>query len=254
MRPFALFAAVLALAPLPAAAAQLRYSGLLQDSAGRPLDGSFLLRFSLREQGGAGRESWSEQRYVKTEGGKFSAILGSRKPLPEAALRGGRTVFVEAPPGTGWRVVAAAEPAAAVVPPPAPVPAAVLPPAPVPAAVPPPAPVPAAASSAPAPAFPAPFGELGRLERELDQARREGEESRRRLEALERAAAAPAAAPTPVTRLYVVQEGDTLRTVAKKTLGDERNWVLIYQANSDRIQRAGELTPGQKLVIPGLAR
>lgn len=234
MRPIALFAAVLALAAPPVAAAQLRYSGLLQDSAGRPLDGSFLLRFSLREDGQAGRESWSEQRYVKSEGGKFSATLGSRKPLPESALGGGRVVFVEAPPGTGWRVAPAAEPAAA----------AVLPSAPVPAA----------ASSAPAPAFPAPFGELGRLERELDQARREGEESRRRLEALERAAAVPAAAAPPVTRLYVVQEGETLRSVAKKTLGDERHWVLIYQANSDRIQRAGELTPGQKLVIPGTAR
>ena len=224
MKILSLFVALIALGTVPARAAQLGYSGALSDASGRPLDGSYLLRFSVHGDGADAKEAWSESRYVKSEGGKFSALLGSRKLLPDAALRGGYRLVVEAPPGTGWTVTAAGAP-----------------------------PAPAMASQTPSAS--APFGELKNLERELDQARREREESRRRLEALERAVATPAVPGTAASsRLYVVQDGETLKTVAKKTLGDERHWVLIYQANSDRIQRAGELTPGQKLVIPGAGR
>lgn len=227
MRPLILPAFLLTLgaAPvLPAAAAQVSYAGALTDASGQALSGSYLLRFSVVGEGGVAKEPWTEQRYVKSEGGRFSAVLGSRKPLPDSALSGGYKILVEAPPGTGWVVSAAG-------------------------AVPPPLVRPDGSAM-----MAAPVGELGRLERELDQARREREESRRRLEALERAVTTPTAAAAPASRIYVVLEGETLKSVARKTLGDDRHWVLIYQANSDRIQRAGELTPGQKLVIPGAVR
>lgn len=225
MRPLNLLAVLIALGAAPAAAAQVSYAGALHDASGRPLAGSYLLRFIVVGEGAGAKEPWTEQRYVKSEGGRFSAVLGSRKPLPDAALSGGYRILVEAPPGTGWVVSAAG-------------------------ALPPPIVRPDGSAM-----MAAPVGELGRLERELDQARREREESRRRLEALERAVTTPAApAAAAPSRIYVVLEGETLKSVARKTLGDERHWVLIYQANSDRIQRAGELSPGQKLVIPGAAR
>lgn len=226
MRPLSLLAVLFALGAAPAAAAQLSYAGAIYDASGQPLVGSYLLRFSVIGDETGAKEPWTEHRYVKSEGGKFSAVLGSRKPLPDAALSGGYRILVETPPGTGWVVAAAGAP-----------------------------PTPAGPGMAEAPAMAAPIEELGRLERELDQARRDREESRRRLEALERAVTTPVVpAAAPASRIYVVLEGETLKTVARKTLGDDRHWVLIYQANSDRIQRAGELTPGQKLVIPGAVR
>lgn len=237
MKTATLLAAVLAVALAPASAAQLRYAGVIADAYGRPLEGSYLLRFTLLPDGAAAKDAWSEQRYVKAEGGRFAAVLGTRRAIPDAALRGAYRLSVEAPAGTGWSVSPAPEA-------PPPVAERPAPPAPAP-------PPPASAGFVPPPA-PA---DTVRLEAELEQARREREESRRRLEALEKAVTAPAAAPAAsAPRIHVVAAGETLRTVAKKTLGDERHWVLIYQANADRIQRAGELTPGQKLLIPGGVR
>lgn len=232
MKTATLLAAVLAGALAPASAAQLRYAGVIADAYGRPLEGSYLLRFTVLPDGGGVKDAWSEQRYVKAEGGRFAAVLGTRRALPDSALRGAYRLSVEAPAGTGWSVSPAPEAPPASAERPA-----------APAVV--PAPPPASAGFVPAAAAP----EVGRLEAELEQARREREESRRRLEALERAVAVPDAAPSS-PRIHVVAAGETLRTVAKKALGDERHWVLIYQANADRIQRAGELAPGQKLLIP----
>lgn len=205
------------LAAAPASAGQMTYSGLLSDASGRPLEGSFLLRFSVL----AGpKDSWTESRYVRSQGGRFTALLGGKRPVPAGAR-----VVAEAPAGTGWTVAQAVD-----------------------------APAQAPVGFVPVPAAPVP-AEVDRLERELEAARREREESKRRLEALERAVAQPApAGSAPAPSIYTVGAGETLRSVAKKTLGDERHWILIYQANSDRIQRAGELTPGQKLLIPAGTR
>lgn len=233
MKTPTLLAAVLAAALAPASAAQLRYGGVINDAYGRPLEGSYLLRFTLQPEGAAAKDAWSEQRYVKAEGGRFAAVLGTRRAIPESALRGSYRLSVEAPAGTGWTVSPAPEPPPVGAAPAAP--AVFLPPPPSAGFVP---------AAAPA--------EVVRLEAELDSARREREESRRRLEALEKAVSVPAA--PAAARIHVVSAGETLRTVAKKTLGDERHWILIYQANADRIQRAGELAPGQKLLIPGGVR
>ncbi|MBI5597258.1 MAG: hypothetical protein HY928_14285 [Elusimicrobia bacterium] len=234
-----LFAAVF-LASLQAAALSaaepvptLRYSGTLFDAQGRPLDGSYLLHFRIFDDASGPAPAWSESRYVRAQGGRFSALLGGTQRLPDSVLRGAYRLSVDAPKGMGWAAFADGLPALD---------------RPGSAASAAPAARPAEPSARPA----EPAGvqrELQQARSEADRARKENEENKRRLDALERAVGAPAAAPQG-PRIYVAQKGDTLRTVAFKALGDERHWILVYQANSDRLQRAGELTVGQKLVIP----
>ena len=238
------YAAVLLLS-LPAAlnaaepAPTLRYAGTLFDAQGRPLDGSYLLHFRIFDDAAGGTPSWSESRYVRAQGGRFSALLGGSQRLPESVLRGSYRLIVEPPRGMGWAAFADGQPSLDR-----------------PGAAPAQA---AAAPQPPAPTVPrvplsrAVRSELEQARAEADRARKESEENKRRLDALEKAmGTAPAAAPGP--SIYVTQKGDTLRTVAFKRLGDERFWILVYQANSDRLQRAGELTPGQKLIIPALPK
>jgi hypothetical protein len=50
--------------------------------------------------------------------------------------------------------------------------------------------------------------------------------------------------------VYTVQTGDTLQSIAQKTLGDAGRWAEIFQANKDRIKRGGEVAPGQVLIVP----
>ena len=49
---------------------------------------------------------------------------------------------------------------------------------------------------------------------------------------------------------YVVQEGDTLQSIAKKLYRNADRWVEIYEMNSDRIERGGTIRTGQFLVLP----
>ena len=236
----------LALAAAAAPAPTLRYAGTLSDASGRPLYGAFLLQFRIFDDAAGGRQSWAESRYVKVEGGKFTAVLGQRQPLPAAVLRGAYRLKVEAPAGTGWLTASAAAPelGSSAGPAEPAVPAAVAP----------------SVQASETPGVP-PAAGLGRLERELarakadaESARVESAESKRRLDALERGAkTAPEAAPAG-PRVYTVTAGDTLRGVAAKLLGDERHWLIIYEANSDRLHRAGELVAGEKLVIPAVPR
>lgn len=53
-----------------------------------------------------------------------------------------------------------------------------------------------------------------------------------------------------VPTTYVVQEGDTLVSIAKKFYGDPDVWRVIYTMNSDRLGVGGGLTPGKVLVLP----
>ncbi|OGR84263.1 MAG: hypothetical protein A2902_05170 [Elusimicrobia bacterium RIFCSPLOWO2_01_FULL_64_13] len=54
----------------------------------------------------------------------------------------------------------------------------------------------------------------------------------------------------PVPRTYIVQEGDTLQSIAFKFYGDDAKWSEIYKINSDRIERGGTLRTGQILLMP----
>jgi len=62
----------------------------------------------------------------------------------------------------------------------------------------------------------------------------------------------PAAVPSPLAeREYVVQPGDTLRTIAQDQYGDDTQWQRVYQANMDIIgTNPDALQPGMRLRIP----
>jgi nucleoid-associated protein YgaU len=57
---------------------------------------------------------------------------------------------------------------------------------------------------------------------------------------------------TTTVRQYAVRRGDTLKTIAASPsiYGDSRKWIVIYQANKDKVRDPNKLTPGQVLVIP----
>jgi len=70
---------------------------------------------------------------------------------------------------------------------------------------------------------------------------------------------APKPNKKPGLRVYVVQEGDVLATVAKKAYGPEEgnklaNIKRIYQANSMILNSPDEIVVGQKLVVPALPK
>ncbi|MCE9592216.1 MAG: LysM peptidoglycan-binding domain-containing protein [Planctomycetes bacterium] len=62
----------------------------------------------------------------------------------------------------------------------------------------------------------------------------------------------PRVASTP-SRTYTVQVGDTLGTIAAKTLGDRNKWEMIEAANKGRLNSPHDIKIGQQLVIPALA-
>ncbi len=59
---------------------------------------------------------------------------------------------------------------------------------------------------------------------------------------------APAKPSIPST--YVVQEGDTLQSIAKKFYGNSDRWVEIYEMNAERVERGGTIRAGQFLILP----
>lgn len=50
---------------------------------------------------------------------------------------------------------------------------------------------------------------------------------------------------------YTVENGDYLKKVAKKVLGDESKWEMIYEANKAEIKNPNLIYKGQVLIIPG---
>lgn len=51
-------------------------------------------------------------------------------------------------------------------------------------------------------------------------------------------------------KVYKVQYNDSLRKIAKKHYGDESGWLLIFNANQDKIHDRNSLKIGTELVIP----
>jgi nucleoid-associated protein YgaU len=65
------------------------------------------------------------------------------------------------------------------------------------------------------------------------------------------AGAASLAATTGGGRVYVVQEGDTLSSIARNELGKVSRWAEIYQLNREALGKDYDyLTPGLRLVLP----
>ena len=56
--------------------------------------------------------------------------------------------------------------------------------------------------------------------------------------------------PPPAPIIYVVQRGDTLRSIAARFLGDERRWREIFEANRAQISDPNRIRTGMELVIP----
>jgi nucleoid-associated protein YgaU len=54
----------------------------------------------------------------------------------------------------------------------------------------------------------------------------------------------------PAGRTYVVAQGDTLVSIAKRFYGQQSNWQKIQQANANLLPKAQALRPGMKLVLP----
>lgn len=55
-------------------------------------------------------------------------------------------------------------------------------------------------------------------------------------------------------QIYVVQDGDSLVTIAYRFYGDQSKWKLLYDANSSQVAKEGNLIfAGTQLMIPGVA-
>ncbi len=66
-----------------------------------------------------------------------------------------------------------------------------------------------------------------------------------------RAAGAATLASYSGDRVYLVQEGDTLSSIARNELGKVSRWAEIYQLNRESLGKDFDyLTPGQKLLMP----
>jgi hypothetical protein len=55
----------------------------------------------------------------------------------------------------------------------------------------------------------------------------------------------------PQRRVHVVQQGESLRSIAARLLGSEMRWREIFEANRDKISNPDVIRRGQELVIPG---
>lgn len=216
----------------PALAATLDVRGRLTDAQGQPENGACLLRFQLSNPRSDSRAAWTEALYVPVENGIFRVSLGKLNAIPPEALGDEFDLAVEPPKATGWQVMAS--PVARRAAPSAPEPARSF------------AAEPAAARSAEA-AYPEP----GRRSRDGGD---ETERLKARVAALERQLKPEIDAREGRPRVYEVQPGDTLQSVAGKLWGDPSRWAEIYNANAERIKRGGDLQPGQKLVLPALGR
>lgn len=231
MKRILLSVILLAAAPAAQAASLLQLRGSLADDAGKPMTGTFLLDIILSPALEDGTPPWREARYVRVENGAFTALVGDKAAISEDYRRDGYRLQLAVPAGTGWKVVLAGAPswlgepenssAAAPV---------------VSVETPPASPAPATALQA----APSREGEI--------------EAYKRRIEALERAVERGVPLLKPQVNIYTVQKSDTLRGIAQKLYGNSDHWVDLYRANSDRIRRGGELTVGQKLLVPKISK
>lgn len=267
--PFAL--ALLTALSLRAVAATLDVRGRLTNAAGQPESGSCLLRFKLFDVAPGSPEVWNDSQYVSLVSGEFQAVLGKARPIPARLMTDGYRLGIETPAGTGWKAVASSvAPSAGSQPNEAraasgPAASGELRQASRPAAAPPEDPklaelrrLKAGVSDSP-PAKPAPAADpvvhavkRDELPPSASQSREESERLKARLDALEKKLQ-----PGPRefrAKVYEVQAGDTLQSVAAKIWGDPSRWADLYNANADRILRGGDLRAGQKLVVPEVAR
>jgi nucleoid-associated protein YgaU len=68
--------------------------------------------------------------------------------------------------------------------------------------------------------------------------------------AAQRPLGAPATVAGPGQRLYTVQAGDTLETIAQRELGDASRWSEIFALNRSTIRDPDLIFVGQVLILP----
>lgn len=257
---------LLAAACLEVSAATLDVRGRLTNAAGQPESGSCLLRFKLFDVAPGSPEVWNDSQYVSLVNGEFQALLGKGRSIPARLLTDGYRLGIETPAGTGWKAVASSvAPTAGAEPKPSRASASAGEPR-RPAAQPedpklsavrrlkaqvadaPPAKAPPVAAADPA---------VHAVKRDEvppspSQTREESDRLKARLEALEKKLQ-----PGPRefrAKVYEVQNGDTLQSVAAKIWGDPGRWADLYNANADRILRGGDIRAGQRLMVPEVGR
>lgn len=95
-----------------------------------------------------------------------------------------------------------------------------------------------------------------RLRRALDTYTRQRSTDWNEIGAERRPTPPPARDPAPQTqgeagtRLYVVQPGDTLWTIARDRLGDGDRWQEVFDLNRDRLETPDQLRQGMVVVLP----
>jgi nucleoid-associated protein YgaU len=92
--------------------------------------------------------------------------------------------------------------------------------------------------------------ELEQVSQERDKLKEENDVLNKKLEEI---LAPKPALPLSKTDIYIVQEGDTLESIAAKEdiYGDRSRWKGIFEENKDVIGSAPDnLVPGTKLIIP----
>jgi len=215
-----LLACALASSAWAAAGARLtlHLDGRLLDAGGGPMDGTYLLDFRVFVAPQEGSEIWRESQYVLVKEGFFAVELGLASPLPERLLGEVYRVEAHAPAGLPWKPVL----------------------------------------SFARLKLPSSDQKIRRLEENIDyfkrsaeRAKKEVEQFRSRVQALEKAVQESRADEGETSvRIYEVRPGDTLRSIAGKLYGDEELWSDLYEENHDRLQRGGDPVPGQRLVVP----
>jgi len=79
------------------------FAGVLEDGAGKPMTGTFLLSFKISKDK-VGRPVWTEDIFVQAKQGRLQAILGRHSPIPESVFKRAHHFSVKAPAGTGWKI------------------------------------------------------------------------------------------------------------------------------------------------------
>lgn len=52
------------------------------------------------------------------------------------------------------------------------------------------------------------------------------------------------------SKIHVVQSGETLSKIAKDYYGDANEYMIIFEANRDKLSDPDKIQVGQELVIP----
>lgn len=62
--------------------------------------------------------------------------------------------------------------------------------------------------------------------------------------------AGAAEAPDGEAAQHIVEDGETLSSIAAQYFGNPHLWPALYRANRDQIKNPAQLYPGQSLLVP----